>query len=138
MIDTSIQSTLATGGAVTAKAGAQPDPQETREWLDALDGVIEAEGAARASELVRAIVERAATRGVRTPAAQTTPYVNTISVEEQAHFPGDHEIEERLRHYIRWNAMAMGVRANKDSRQLGGHVATFSSAATLYDVGFNH
>jgi pyruvate dehydrogenase E1 component len=117
---------------------AQPDPQETREWLDALDGVIDSEGAGRASELVRALVERAATRGVRTPAAQTTPYVNTIAVEQQAPFPGDHDIEERLRHYIRWNAMAMVVRANKDNSDLGGHVATFSSAATLNDIGFNH
>jgi pyruvate dehydrogenase E1 component len=137
MIDTPSEAALATNGAAS-KPGAQPDPQETREWLDALDGVIEAEGAGRASELVRAIVERAATRGVRTPAAQTTPYVNTIAVEEQAHFPGDPEIEERLRHYIRWNAMAMVVRAQKDHSELGGHVATFSSAATLYDVGFNH
>jgi len=138
MIDTPIQSALATDGTAAAKAGAQPDPQETREWLDALDGVIEAEGRARASELVRAIVERAATRGVRTPAAQTTPYVNTIAADQQAHFPGDHEIEERLRHFIRWNAMAMVVRAQKDHSELGGHVATFSSAATLYDIGFNH
>ncbi len=119
-------------------SAVQPDPQETREWLDALDGVIESEGAGRASELVRALVERAATRGVRTPAAQTTPYVNTIAVDQQAPFPGDHDIEERLRHYIRWNAMAMVVRANKDNSDLGGHVATFSSAATLYDIGFNH
>jgi pyruvate dehydrogenase E1 component len=138
MIDTPIQSALATDGAAAAKAGVQPDPQETREWLDALDGVIEAEGAGRASELVRAIVERAATRGVRTPAAQTTPYVNTIAVDQQAHFPGDHDIEERLRHFVRWNAMAMVVRANKDHSDLGGHVATFSSAAMLYDIGFNH
>jgi pyruvate dehydrogenase E1 component len=135
MIDTPA---LASTNGIAAAPAAQPDPQETREWLDALDGVIEHEGAGRASELVRAIVERAATRGVRTPAAQTTPYVNTIPVEEQAHFPGDHDIEERLRHYIRWNAMAMVVRANKDNSDLGGHVATFSSAATLYDIGFNH
>jgi pyruvate dehydrogenase E1 component len=137
MIDTPTPLSTA-DGAPNAKPGPQPDPQETREWLDALDGVIESEGAGRASELVRAIVERAATRGVRTPAAQTTPYVNTIPVEEQAHFPGDPEIEERLRHYIRWNAMAMVVRANADHSDLGGHVASFSSAATLYDVGFNH
>jgi pyruvate dehydrogenase E1 component len=138
MIDTPTESARSADGSAAAKAGAQPDPQETREWLDALDGVIEAEGPARASELVRAIVERAATRGVRTPAAQTTPYVNTIAVDQQAHFPGDHDIEERLRHFIRWNALAMVVRAQKDHSELGGHVATFSSAATLYDIGFNH
>jgi pyruvate dehydrogenase E1 component len=137
MIDTSVQSILATNGAA-AKTGAQSDPQETLEWLDALDGVIDAEGAGRASELVRAMVERAATRGVRTPAAQTTPYVNTIPADQQAHFPGDPEIEERLRHYVRWNALAMVVRANKDNSDLGGHLASFSSSATLYDVGFNH
>src|ERR1700738_2524887 len=137
MIDSSVEAVPATHGAA-AKPGAQPDPPETRKWPAALDGGIDAEGAGRASELVRAIVERAATRGVRTPAAQTTPYVNTISVDQQAHFPGDPEIEERLRHYVRWNAMAMVVRANKDHSELGGHVATFSSAGTLSDVGFQH
>ena len=136
MIDTPVDPAVSVAAA--AAVAPQADPQETREWLDALDGVIESEGRGRASELVRAIVERAATRGVRTPAAQTTPYVNTIAAEEQAHFPGDPEIEERLRHLTRWNAMAMVVRANKDNSELGGHVATFSSAATLYDVGFNH
>ena len=96
MIDTSVQSILATNGAA-AKSGAEADPQETREWL-----------------------------------------VNTIPVDQQAHFPGDPEIEERLRHYVRWNALAMVVRANKDNSDLGGHLASFSSSATLYDVGFNH
>ncbi|BDE05433.1 pyruvate dehydrogenase E1 component [Vulcanimicrobium alpinum] len=137
MIDTPLPPVSAADGASSAPA-ARPDPDETREWLDALDGVIETEGAGRASELVRALVERAATRGVRTPAAQTTPYVNTIAAFQQGHFPGDHDIEERLRHYVRWNAMAMVVRANRDHSELGGHVATFSSAATLYDIGFNH
>ena len=136
MLETTPQTSSANGAA--SAPAVQPDPQETREWLDALDGVIDAEGAGRASELVRAIVERAATRGVRTPAAQTTPYVNTIPVDQQAHFPGDPEIEERLRHYTRWNAMAMVVRANKDNSELGGHVASFSSSATLYDIGLNH
>ena len=89
MIDTSIEAALATERRRRRESrAAQPDPQETREWLDALDGVIDAEGAGRASELVRAIVERAATRGVRTPAAQTTPYVNTISVDAAGAVPG--------------------------------------------------
>src|ERR1700761_1217338 len=107
MIDTSTEAALSTNGtngAGAAAAAAQPDPQETREWLEALDGVIEAEGRGRASELVQALVERAAARGVRTPSALTTPYVNTIPVDQQAHFPGDHDVEERLRHYVRWNA----------------------------------
>ncbi|HTW86059.1 MAG TPA: pyruvate dehydrogenase (acetyl-transferring), homodimeric type [Candidatus Sulfotelmatobacter sp.] len=137
MIDLPVPPTTANGAAAGTSA-TQPDPQETREWLDALDGVIEEEGSARASDLIESVVEHAAIRGVRTPAAQTTPYVNTIPVEQQPHFPGDLSVEERLRHYVRWNAMAMVVRANKDGGDLGGHVASFSSAATLVDVGFNH
>ena len=115
-----------------------PDPQETREWLDALDGVIESEGLGRARNLVGALVERAETRGVRFPHPLTTPYVNTIPPDKQPHFPGDAALEERLRHYVRWNAVAMVVRANRESSELGGHLASFSSAATLVDVGFNH
>jgi len=117
---------------------AAPDPQETLEWIEALDGLIAAEGPERAKEMIAALAQRARTRGVDLPLATTTPYINTIPVERQAPFPGDHDLEERLRHYVRWNAMAMVVRANKESSELGGHVATFSSAATLIDVGFNH
>ncbi len=119
-------------------ASAQPDPLETQEWLEAIDGVIAAEGAKRASELLGSLIDHAETKGVEIPHPLTTPYANTIPVERQPAFPGDPEIEERLRHYVRWNAMAMVVRANKESSELGGHVATFSSAATLVDVGFNH
>ncbi len=114
------------------------DAEERGEWLDALDGVIAAEGLDHARDLVGALVERAETRGVRFPHPLTTPYVNTIPVERQPAFPGDPALEERLRHYVRWNAMAMVVRANREATDLGGHVATFSSAATLVDVGFNH
>jgi pyruvate dehydrogenase E1 component len=116
----------------------QPDPEELREWLDALEGVIDAEGPDRAAEIVGALLERAEARGVELRHPLTTPYINTIPPEKQAPFPGDPAIEERLRHYLRWNAMAMVVRANRDFSDLGGHVATFSSAATLVDVGFNH
>ncbi len=123
--------------ATRVNAAAQ-DPEEREEWLDALDGVIEAEGIERARVLVGALVERAEARGVRFPHPLTTPYVNTIPVEKQPQFPGDAALEERLRHYVRWNAMAMVVRANREATDLGGHVATFSSAATLVDVGFNH
>ncbi len=139
MIDTTdVQArAAATNGHATA-GGNQPDPQETQEWLDALDGVIRSEGPERARELVDALVSRAHTRGVRIPMALTTPYVNTIPADREPKFPGNHELEERLRHYTRWNAMAMVVRANKDHSDLGGHVATFQSAATLYDIGFNH
>ena len=116
----------------------QADPQETQEWIEALDGIIAAEGKDRAREIIDALAQRARSRGVEIPIALTTPYINTISTERQIPFPGDAAIEERLRHYLRWNAMAMVVRANKESSELGGHVATFSSAATLVDVGFNH
>ena len=139
MIDRSNAATSATpstNGATPATAA--PDPQELAEWLDALEGVIAAEGPQRAREIVDALVERARERGVDFPVALTTPYINTITVDRQAPFPGRPEIEERLRHYARWNAMAMVVRANKDASELGGHVATFSSSATLYDIGFNH
>jgi len=116
----------------------EPDPQETLEWIDALDGVIATEGPARARDLIDQLTARARTRGVDIPVHLTTPYINTIPPDRQAPFPGDHDTEERLRHYVRWNAMAMVVRANKEAADLGGHVATFSSAATLVDVGFNH
>jgi len=119
-------------------AAAAPDPQETQEWLEALDGIISVEGPERARQLIDMLVSRAHTRGVRIPLGLTTPYVNTIRVDEEPHFPGNLELEARLRHYVRWNAMAMVVRANRDHSDLGGHVATFASAATLYDVGFNH
>ena len=121
-----------------ATATVAPDPQETLEWIEALDGLIASEGAERAREIIAALSQRARTRGVEIPLSLTTPYINTIPVERQAPFPGDHDLEEKLRHYVRWNAMAMVVRANKEAADLGGHVATFSSAATLVDVGFNH
>ena len=117
---------------------ADPDPRETQEWLDALDGVLEAEGPARTRQLVERIVERAQTGGAHVELGVQTPYVNTISLASQPQMPGNDELETRIRHYIRWNAMAMVVRANEASSELGGHVASFASSATLYDVGFNH
>ncbi len=114
------------------------DPNETQEWLDALDGVLSAEGPARARALVSRVVERAQTGGAHVELGVATPYVNSIPLSQQAKMPGNEELETRLRHYIRWNAMAMVVRANESSSELGGHVASFASSATLYDVGFNH
>ena len=115
-----------------------PDPQETREWLEALRGVIAAEGPGRAGQLIARLVDEAQRGGSHISLGLTTPYVNTIPVDRQPAMPGDRAIEARLRHYVRWNALAMVVRANKISSELGGHVASFASAATLYDVGFNH
>ena len=114
-----------------------PDTQETQEWLDALDGLIAAEGPERAHQLLEQLVEKARLSGVNLPFSATTPYVNTIPVEQQARIPGDQAIEHTIRSYTRWNAMALVLRANKDTN-VGGHIASFASAATLYDVGYNH
>ncbi|GAC1622117.1 MAG: hypothetical protein NVS4B5_14230 [Vulcanimicrobiaceae bacterium] len=117
---------------------ADNDPRETQEWLDAVDGVLAAEGPARTRQLVERVVERAQTGGAHVELGVQTPYVNTITVAQEPKMPGNEELETRLRHYIRWNALAMVVRANETSSELGGHVASFASSATLYDVGFNH
>jgi pyruvate dehydrogenase E1 component len=122
----------------TTEPAIDIDPEETREWLDALDGVLENEGPARAQHLVERIVERAQTGGAHVELGVQTPYVNTIPVAQQPQLPGNEELETRLRHLVRWNAMALVVRANEESSELGGHVASFASSAMLYDVGFNH
>jgi pyruvate dehydrogenase E1 component len=116
---------------------ADTDPQETREWLDALEGVLDREGPDRAHFLVEQLIDRARRSGAHVPFSANTEYINTIPVEQQARFPGDFALEQTIRHYVRWNAMAMVVRANKHTN-VGGHIASFASAATLYDVGYNH
>jgi len=113
------------------------DPQETREWLDAIDGVIEHVGADRAHFLIERIIDQARRRGAHVPFSANTAYINTIPVDKQPKMPGDATVEEKIRNYARWNAMAMVVRANKHTN-VGGHIASYASAATLYDVGFNH
>lgn len=115
-----------------------PDPAETREWLDSLDGVIEVEGQDRAAFLLDNLLSRARRRGTPVPYSANTPYLNTIPPEREARHPGDRAIEHRIRSYIRWNALAIVLCANKTSSELGGHIASFQSAATLYDVGFQH
>ncbi|HEU0202138.1 MAG TPA: pyruvate dehydrogenase (acetyl-transferring), homodimeric type, partial [Burkholderiaceae bacterium] len=114
------------------------DPQETREWLEALDAVISEEGAERATFLLQKLVQHARRRRVQLPTVANTPYVNTISLAQQAPFPGNLEIEARLSSLVRWNALAMVVRANRASAELGGHIASYASAADLFEVGFNH
>jgi pyruvate dehydrogenase E1 component len=114
------------------------DPTETREWLDAAESVLTAEGAERLAYLVDQVLGEARHWGAVVPARATTPYANTISVAQEERSPGDQELEHRIRSYVRWNALAMVVHANRHSSELGGHIATFASAATLYDVGFNH
>jgi pyruvate dehydrogenase E1 component len=112
------------------------DPQETREWQDALSGVIDKEGTERAHFLIEQMIAQARAEGIDIPYSATTEYINTITLDRQPQYPGDTDIEIRIRNYIRWNAMAMVVRANRNTN-VGGHIASFASSAALYDVGFN-
>jgi pyruvate dehydrogenase E1 component len=114
------------------------DSLETQEWMDALDSVLEFEGGDRAGFLLDSLISQARRRGAPVPYSAATPYLNTIPLLHQAPYPGDQEMEQRIRSMIRWNAVAMVLRANKESSELGGHIASFQSAATLYDIGFEH
>ena len=114
------------------------DPIETQEWLDALSSVLESEGTERAHFLLENLVKYTRRRGVHLPFDATTAYLNTIPVGKEQKSPGNQELEHRIRSIIRWNAAAMVLRAGKKDLELGGHIASFQSAATLYDVGFNH
>jgi len=114
------------------------DPVETKEWLESLRAVIEREGPVRAHYLLEQLVDFTRRSGGHLPYDTTTAYINTIPLSQEAKLPGDNEIEWRIRSFIRWNAMAIVLRAGKRGGELGGHIASFASAATLYDVGFNH
>ena len=114
------------------------DPLETSEWLESLSAVIEKDGNQRAHYLIKELINKAYMEGANIPYTQNTPYINTIPVNEEKKSNGDQNIERRIRSLIRWNAAAMVVRANKKFPELGGHIGTFASAATLYDVGMNH
>jgi pyruvate dehydrogenase E1 component len=114
------------------------NPQETSEWLEALDEVVDTEGPERGRYLLEKLEERGRGLGVRLPVRVTTPYVNTIPREEEVDYPGDRALERRIKSLIRWNAMAMVVKANKNDDGIGGHVSTYQSLATLTEVGFNH
>ena len=118
------------------------DPEETREWLDALSGVIDKEGRVRAHQLLETLLDHARQTGIDLPFSANTAYVNTIAPQDEASFPGNLDIEERLRAYMRWNAMAMVVKANRheppDGGDLGGHISSFASLATMLGCGFNH
>lgn len=114
------------------------DPDETAEWLDAFDSIVKVHGKTRAQYLFDRLADHALTRGVQSARARITPYRNTIAVAQQPPYPGNVELEERLMAAIRWNALAMVVRANKTSAELGGHIASYASAAELFEVGFNH
>ncbi len=118
--------------------GADLDAVETSEWLEAVDAVLAHDGPERARQILTRAVERAQHAGTGPIATLNAPYVNTIPEEREAQLPGDPAVERRLRSIIRWNAMAMVIRANKESSELGGHIASYQSLATLYEVGFNH
>jgi pyruvate dehydrogenase E1 component len=114
------------------------DPLETREWVDSLDAVLEIEGPERAHFILEQLVDKARRSGAYLPYSANTAYINTIPPHLEEHIPGDQAIEHRLRSIVRWNAVAMVLRGGKKDLELGGHIASFASAATLYDVGFNH
>jgi pyruvate dehydrogenase E1 component len=114
------------------------DPTETAEWLESLDAVVDAKGKSRAHYLLARLMERARDKGAAVPAMVTTDYINTIPPEQEPWFPGDEHLERRIRAYVRWNAVAMVDRANHRFDGLGGHLSTYASAASLYEVGFNH
>ncbi|HUP96119.1 MAG TPA: pyruvate dehydrogenase (acetyl-transferring), homodimeric type, partial [Burkholderiales bacterium] len=114
------------------------DTVETGEWLDAFDALVEHEGRERATFILRKLLDRARARRVPLPPVLNTPYCNTISLAEQPQYPGHMEIEQRLSSIVRWNALAMVVRANREHPELGGHIATYASIADLFEVGFNH
>ncbi|MEQ1915122.1 MAG: pyruvate dehydrogenase (acetyl-transferring), homodimeric type, partial [Gallionella sp.] len=114
------------------------DPQETQEWLDALESVFEKEGSERVHFILEKLLDKARSSGAGVPFSATTPYCNSIAVGDEQRSSGNHDLEHRIRALMRWNAMALVLNANRESSELGGHIASFASAATLYDVGFNH
>ncbi|EGV32797.1 2-oxo-acid dehydrogenase E1 subunit, homodimeric type [Thiorhodococcus drewsii AZ1] len=114
------------------------DPQETQEWLDSLDAVLENEGIERAHFLLERLIDKARRSGAYLPFTANTAYLNTIPVQSEQRFPGDLAMERRIRSFVRWNAMAMVIQANRLSTELGGHIASFASSATLLDVAYNH
>src|SRR5438552_16198246 len=111
---------------------------EIQEWLESLDSVLESSGPEVAAEILERLRAHATVNGIDLPFTANTPYANTVPARLEPEFPGDQEIERRIKSLIRWNALAMVVRANRVEHNIGGHISTFASAATLYGVGFNH
>jgi pyruvate dehydrogenase E1 component len=119
-------------------AADDPDAEETQDWLESIDSVLRVHGAERAHYLLECMIDHARRSGAYLPYSPNTAYLNTIPVGQQVEYPGDRAIERRIEAYLRWNAIAMVVRANKKSSEYGGHIASYASSATLYEVGFNH
>ncbi len=124
--------------ALPPSVSTDTDPLETREWLEALQAVLQSAGPERAHFLLETLTEKARRSGAHIPHSANTAYINTIPPHLEERSPGDHALEWKIRSIIRWNAMAMVVNANREHAGIGGHIASFASAATLYDVGFNH
>jgi pyruvate dehydrogenase E1 component len=123
---------------IAPKDAAELDAVEAREWLDSLDYVLQSGGPPKVARLLRELTLHATRNGVKLPFSANTPYINTIAPDEQALMPGSPDLERRIKSLVRWNAAAMVVRANKAEEGIGGHISTYASAATLYEVGFNH
>src|SRR5205814_4506024 len=117
---------------------SDPDPSETREWIDALRAVVHYQGPERAAYVLTQLREEARKAGAMPPFLATTPYFNTIRPEREEKSTGNRDLEHKIRSAIRWNAVAIILRANKESSELGGHIASFQSSALLYDIGFGH
>src|SRR5437879_5873971 len=120
---------------LVVETNGETDATETKEWLEALEGVMQTGGPERARYLLTQLKNKANRQGVAIPFTANTPYINTIPPDQQPPFPGSREIERRIKSLVRWNAMAMVVRANKHSPGIGGHISTYASAATLFEVG---
>ena len=114
------------------------DPQETQEWLESIDDALEEHGYDRTRFLLEELIDYAQTKGARLPFNTNTPFINTIQPKDEPEYPGDQEIERRIKSIVRWNAMAMVVRANTNTPGIGGHISTYASSANLYEVAFNH
>ena len=114
------------------------DPQETQEWIESIDDALEEHGYDRTRFLLEELIDYAQTKGARLPFNTNTPFINTIQPKDEPEYPGDKEIERRIKSIIRWNAMAMVVRANTNPPGIGGHISTYASSANLYEVAFNH
>src|SRR3954462_910213 len=120
-----------------AQVAEDKDPLETQEWIESLEDVLEREGPERVGQLLVQLQETAYRKGIKLPFTANTPYINTIPHDEQPPYPGNREIERRIKSIVRWNAMAMVSRANHHTN-VGGHISTYASAATLYEVAQNH
>ena len=115
-----------------------PDKQETQEWIESLEDALEEHGYERTQHLLETLIDFAESKGARLPFNTNTPFLNTILPGQEPDYPGDRELERKIKSIVRWNAMAMVTKANKETPGIGGHISTFASAATLYEVAFNH